>query len=213
MVAITGLPNSEVAQGLSAEPAIVEPSSWRSKLRLWQLAVGGVSLLAVGVGIAWWLRPAAPRGVTAVRITANPADLPVTGAVISPDGKYVAYSDPTGVYVRHIDSGETRPRALPKGFNGIPTSWFPDSMHLLLSNHEGPQQTAKIWEASILGGNPRMLLEDADQGVVSPDGSRIAFFRARGFEQELWLVDADGRNLHRMTGEQTESSLPITDVW
>ncbi len=118
-------------------------------------AVGGVSLLAVGVGIAWWLRPAAPRGVTAVRITANPADLPVTGAVVSPDGKYVAYSDPTGVYVRHIDSGETRPRALPKGFNGIPTSWFPDSMHLLLSNHEGPQQTAKIWEASILGGNPQ----------------------------------------------------------
>jgi len=35
----------------------------------------------------------------------------VTGAVISPDGKYVAYSDPTGVYIRNIDSGATRPPA------------------------------------------------------------------------------------------------------
>ena len=110
------------------------------------------------------------------------------------DGKYAgAYSDPTGVYVRHIDSGETRPLALSKGFNGIPTSSFPDSMHLLMSNHEGAQHAAKIWKASILGGAPQMVLEDADQGTVSPDGSRIAFFRARDFVQELWIADAEGR--------------------
>ena len=72
-----------------------EPS-WRGRIRLWQLAGAAVALLALGVGIAWWLRPIAPREVTAQRITANPADTPVTGAAISPDGKYVAYSDPDG---------------------------------------------------------------------------------------------------------------------
>ena len=117
------------------------------------------------------------------------------------------------MYIRLIDSGETRPLALPKGFNGIPTSWFPDSTHLLLSNHEGPQLTAKIWKASILGGNPQMLLEDADQGVVSPDGSRMMFRRAKGFVRELWLADADGRNPHRLVGQQPEHSRQLTDTW
>ena len=101
----------------TAESASDGPSTWRSRLRLWQLAAVGGALLAVGGGLAWWLRPVSPRQVEAVRITANPADTPVTGAVISPDGKYVAYSDPTGVYIRHIDSGETRPLSLPKGFD------------------------------------------------------------------------------------------------
>jgi hypothetical protein len=111
--AAAGLVADEVA---ATEPAADKPSTWRSRLRLWQLAAAGVALLLLGVGVARWLRPATPRVVTAERITANPPDAPVTGAVISPDGKYVAYSDPTGVYIRHIDSGETRPLNLPKGF-------------------------------------------------------------------------------------------------
>jgi hypothetical protein len=159
----------------------------------------------VGVGTAWWLRPVAPRRVEAVRTTANPVDAPVTGAVISPDGKYVAYSDPTGAYVRHIDSGETRPLALPKGFEGIPTSWFPDSTNLLVCKGEGLQHTAKIWKVSILGGDPQMLLEDAEQGTVSPDGSQILFFREDVDLRQAWLADAEGRAriAWRCTGRST----------
>jgi hypothetical protein len=41
------------------------------------------------------------------RLTANPHDAPLTSGVISPDGKYLAYSDPTGLYLRQVDSGET----------------------------------------------------------------------------------------------------------
>lgn len=205
---------SPVTDGIAAaEPAAYKPSAWRSSLRLWQLAATGVALLALGIGIAWLMRPAPQRVLKEQRITANPADTPVTGAVISPDGKYVAYSDQTGVYIRHIDSGETRPLTLPKRFDGIPTSWFPDSMHLLLANHDGPQHTAKIWKASILGGNPQMLLEDAEQAVVSPDGSRIAFFRGNVDTRELWLADADGQNPHRLVEHEPEHSGKTTDSW
>ena len=90
---------------------------------------------------------------------------------------------------------------------------FPTACTCCLANHEGPQHTAKIWKASILGGDPQMVLEDADQGTVSPDGSRIAFFRARGFAQELWIADAEGRNLHPMAGQQPETSATPTDSW
>jgi Tol biopolymer transport system component len=143
--------------------------------------------------------------------------------VISPDGKYVAYSDQTGVYVRHIDSGETRPLSLPKGFDGIPTSWYPDSTHLLLASREGPQHKSKIWKVSILGGNPQMLLEDAEQGTVSPDGSEIAFFHLGSgkalrsssswpfYDRELWLAEADGQNARRLLERRLDRSGKETD--
>jgi len=208
-------PHSVVEELTTAEPPIDEPPFWRERVRLWQLAVAAVALLALGVGLAWWLRPAAPRQPVAQRITANPPDVPVTGAVISPDGKYVAYSDPTGVYIRHIDSGETRPLGLPKGFDGIPTSWYPDSTHLLLANREGPQHKSKIWKVSILGGNPQMLLEDAEQGNVSPDGSEIVFVHLGSsfYERELWLAEADGQNARRLVRRRLDRSGKEIDLW
>lgn len=212
-VAAVSVATSPVADEVAAtEPAADKPSTWRSRLRLWQLAAAGVALLALGVGVARWLRPAAQREVTAQRITANPADVPVTGAVISPDGKYVAYSDPTGVYIRLIDSGETRPLPLPKGFNGIPTSWFSDSTHLLVNNGEGLQHTAKIWKVSILGGDPQMLLEDAEQGAVSPDGTKLIYSRGSESARELWLADSDGRNPFRLAAQVPEHSGKITTL-
>jgi len=208
-------PHFVVEELTTAEPALNEPPFWRKKVRLWHLAVAGVALLALGVGLAWWLWLAAPRQPVAQRITANPPDVPVTGAVISPDVKYVAYSDPTGVYVRHIDSGETRPLGLPKGFDGIPTSWYPDSTHLLLANREGPQHKSKTWKVSILAGNPQMLLEDAEQGNVSPDGSEIVFVHLGSsfYERELWLAEADGQNARRLVGPRLDRSGKQIDLW
>jgi len=208
-------PHSVVEELTTAEPRLNEPPFWRNKIRLWHLAVAGLALLALGVGLAWWLRPAAGRQPVAQRITANPPDVPVTGAVISPDGKYVAYSDDTGVYIRLIDGGETRPLVLPKGFDGVPTSWYPDSTHLLLTSAWRPQKKAKIWRVSILGGGPQMLLEDAQDGVVSPDGSQIAFlhFGSSEYDPELWLAEADGRNAHRLVERRLGRSGKETDLW
>jgi DNA-binding winged helix-turn-helix (wHTH) protein/Tol biopolymer transport system component len=208
-------PHSVVEELTSAEPPLNEPPFLRKKVRLWQVAVAGVALLALGVGLAWWLRPAASRQLVPQRITANPPDVPVTGAVISPDGKYVAYSDPTGVYIRHIDSGETRPLALPKGFEGVPSSWYPDSTHLLLTGGDGPQQKSKVWKVSILGGDPQMLLEDAEHGVVSPDGSQIVFLHvgSSDYDRELWLAEADGHNARRLVERRMGRSGKETDLW
>jgi DNA-binding winged helix-turn-helix (wHTH) protein len=64
-------PHSVIAELTTAEPPIDEPPFWRKRVRLWHLAVAGVVLLALGVGLAWWLRPAAIRQVTAQRVTAN----------------------------------------------------------------------------------------------------------------------------------------------
>jgi serine/threonine protein kinase len=50
------------------------------------------------------------------QLTANPVDDPVVRAAISPDGKYLAYTDLTGVHLLLIDTGEKRLLQVPAGF-------------------------------------------------------------------------------------------------
>jgi DNA-binding winged helix-turn-helix (wHTH) protein len=189
------------------EPA---PASQKRRGRYWvATAVAALAVVAILTQGRWRLqRTAAP--VMEKRITANPAEAPIRAAVVSPDGKYLAYADTTGIYLGQMDVGETRRLPLPTGFAASPSSWFPDSTHLLVTWRDRSDQRASIWKISILGGDPQMLLDEAEDGVVSPDGSQIAFFNRspaalyglRGnailhVVGELWLASADGQNPRR----------------
>ena len=90
--------------------------------RRWPIAVGIAAVLLVGVVIGFHAAKqifSAPRAQVR-RFTANPAEAPVLNGVISPDGKYLAFSDNTGLYLRQIDTGETHAVPLPQGFGPIP---------------------------------------------------------------------------------------------
>jgi DNA-binding winged helix-turn-helix (wHTH) protein len=109
------------ARSGSAPATILRKRKW-----YWVLAASCALALVIYSGVLAWRRAnTAPPLVTEQRITANPSEAPVTGAALSPDGKYLAYSDTTGVYVRHFDTGEVRALQLPKGFDAVPASWFP----------------------------------------------------------------------------------------
>lgn len=138
--------------------------------------------------------------VTERRLTANPDDTPVTSSVISPDGKYLAYTDRTGFYLRQVSSGETHPVSLPKGFEPLAESWFPDSVHLSVSWQEDTNKALSLWEISVMGGTPRKLADEGFSARVSPDGSTIAFLRGKIESGEIWLVQADGSHPQRLTG-------------
>ena len=149
-------------------------ADWKGVVACYLLVAFAV--LALTTGVLWRVRWSVKHPVVEKRITANPAEAPIVTAIISPDGKYVAYVDPTGVYLRQIDGGEIRPLPQPKDFKAFPNSWFPDSTHLLVTSFNGKEKPS-LWKVSILGGTPQMLAFDAGEGVVSPDGSQIAFFR------------------------------------
>ena len=140
------------------------------------------------------------------RLTANPEDTPVTSAVISPDGKYLAFTDRTGFYLRQVEGGETHAIPLPKGFEPLAESWFPDSVHLVVSWLGANGKPPSLWEISVMGGTPRKLADDASSARVSPDGSRIAFLRGRIESGEIWLIQADGSHPQRIAGS-AESQL------
>ncbi len=142
-----------------------------------------------------------PRLASQRRLTANPEDTPLTSGVISPDGKYLAYTDPSGFYLRQVDGGETHAVPLPKGFDALPESWFPDSVHLVVSWAEEPKKTPpSLWEISVLGGTPRKLVDRGSSARVAPDGSKIAFLAGVWDHEEIWLVQADGNSPRKIDG-------------
>jgi DNA-binding winged helix-turn-helix (wHTH) protein/Tol biopolymer transport system component len=152
------------------------------------------------------------------RVTSNPPEDPVRDAVVSPDGKYVAYADPTGLYLRQMSTGETRPWGLPKGFVAWPNRWFPDSAHLLVVRIEGQPQELDLWKPSLyklslLGGDPQKIMDDAAAGSVSPDGSRIAYLPGPKIASELWVMDSDGANARRVVSAGVRDKSGLTNSW
>jgi Tol biopolymer transport system component len=169
------------------------------------IAAAVLLIAAVVVGLSMRSRSVAHTEAVERRLTANPPEVPVTSSAISTDGRYLAYSDRTGVYVRQIDSGDTHMLSLPGTLlHPHVESWFPDGTHLVLSAWASSGEAQEIlWVASILGGTPRKLVEDGAFARISPDGLHIAFLRGVAGVNEIWLVDNDGSNVHRLVGGAT----------
>jgi len=182
------------------------------------IIVGAISLIGAGflirgvVGKHGVVANSVAYPLTEQRVTSNPPEAPLIGAVVSPDGKYVVYSDPTGLYLRQLSNGETRPWNLPKGFVAWPDSWFPDGTHLLvlrIDGQPGPDGRWKpsLYKLSVLGGDPQMIMDDAARGIVSPDGSRIAYLPRPSMSKELWVMDSDGADSRKVVSAGTLDQL------
>ena len=184
-------------------------TSGSQKRRAWKILFAGIAaalllLMVAGFILRRFTRagavpsPGLQHLAMERRLTSNPSDVPLRNAVISRDGKYLAYADPTGLYLREISSSETRPWSLPRGFVARPQSWFPDGTHLLVVRDAGQSQDFSLWKPilyklSILGSEPRLMMNDAWAGYVSPDGSQIAYMPVPNVN-EIWIMDADGAN-------------------
>ena len=182
--------------------------------RGWGIAIVAAVLVVFGLAGGLWrygrTSEAKPRQIVERQLTANPDDNPVSGASISRDGRYLAYTDSKqDAYVLAIDGGEVR--QVPGPFIS-PLSWFPDGTHVLLLR----DKPRSLWKASILDLSMQKVL-DGDTGdpaasfsgilTLSPDGTRIAFVSDSG--RNIWLMGANGEERHRIMalpeGEHVES--------
>jgi DNA-binding winged helix-turn-helix (wHTH) protein/Tol biopolymer transport system component len=181
----------------------------------WRLTIPGLLALAcivavVGIGAVSLRRAttttAKSREWMCTQITTNDSDNPVNTAAISPNGRWLAYGDRTGIFVREIQTGRTRLLKAPR-FRATRLAWFSDETQLLLTGfnsdeaqtgliHQGTsgQDVAQpeIWILSTTGGEARLLRKDAEDGVPSPDGRSVAFTVAGG--REIRLAGIDGTN-------------------
>ena len=220
----THLPREIDTNDRPGEEEQFKPQFDPGRKRLSGFSLAGLCILAVAIAAAGsMIREAAsthdvhgpfvPHLATEERITSNPPEAPVENAVVSRDGKYLAFHDNSGLYLRQIANGETRGWGLSKDFVAWPDDWFPDGTHLLVTRREGPSRTLSLWKLSLFGGNPEKLMDDAAGGSVSPDGSRIAYVRGPKFGSELWVMDSDGANARRVASARKPDQPNLGDGW
>ena len=208
-------------------PPLGPPPERKWKWKWW--VAGSASIIVAGVlaAVVLWhvkpgsqSRPMLPADIKQTQLTANSNENPVGSAAISPDGRYLAYADLTGIHIKVIETGDVQNIAQPGSLKDIPVDWdvgpwlSDSSQFLVVANFPSPRGryfAPSTWKASLLGGVPRLLREDATAWSISPDGDTIAFTTTPermhgatsnriGGDREIWLMDQDGehpRQLHR----------------
>jgi serine/threonine protein kinase len=199
-------------KALQQELAPDRRTRWRG------MTVAGVVVLSIATAAFWFVKRQSaseilPPDLKLRQLTTNAPENGVTSGAISPDGKYLAYTDPKGMHIRLIETGETRLVPHPEelaGKNvewGIIPQWFPDSTRFVADAHPSGQSPAfvsskgaSIWTVSVLGGPPHKLRDEATAYSVSPDGSAISFGTNKGRrgDREIWLMGPDGEDARKL---------------
>jgi DNA-binding winged helix-turn-helix (wHTH) protein len=120
---------------------------------------GAVVLALTVIAAATWAtlsdrqsaRRVPPREQALIRLTANPLDRSVTSARISPNGRYLAYAEPSGIQIRVIDTGETQRIPATDGMEVY--AWAGDSASVRASMCKSG--TCVGWDISLFGGSRR----------------------------------------------------------
>lgn len=193
--------------------------------RTWALGLGVA--LAAFVATIFFLARRPPKTISVApeiklrQLTTNSSENPVTGGSISPDGKYLAYSDMRGMHLKLIDSSETRTVSQPEGLKNQSVKWeigvwFPDSTRFLVNAHPSTEQWnewssagTSIWAVSVLGGPPTRLRDHAVVWSVSPDGSTVSFGTNKGNrgEREIWLMGPNGEQARKFYEVNEDSAI------
>jgi Tol biopolymer transport system component len=185
--AIPGLPGDAYALGLSADRTKIAFVTGQGQPAIDQIATIGID----GSGMQ-------------VLATEVAASMPAW----SPDGTKIVFEGsasggPSDIYVMNADGSNIRQLTTDPAFDQYP-QWSPDGSTIAYNNsgdrtESDPQfsPTTEIWTVPVDGGAPTRLT--SSQGVdahpsYSPDGTRIAYFRG----DEIWAMDADGSNAHRV---------------
>jgi eukaryotic-like serine/threonine-protein kinase len=148
--------------------------------------VAAAVLVAAGIAAAAWLltRKEAPateqRGMTMARLTNSGK---VSTAAISPDGKYLVYSEKEGLqealYVKQIATGTTTriAEAAPVYYFNLIVSPEGNYAYYTISARAEPN-VAHVEQIPLLGGSPRRIASDTEfEFALSPDGKRVVFRR------------------------------------
>ncbi len=221
--------NSIWPETASSQPAGAEPVSETSPAptsdsiviagvikRYQRAAIGSVVVVSALGALAWALMQRSPNSrdefskkpsveLTQKRLTFNSSKDPVLSSVISPDGKYFAYSDSGAIHVKLLSTHEERliprPAGMPASGYWYGASWFPDSTQLLADVFE-PGRHKSIWTVSLVGQSPKELREGAVGLGVSPDGAHISFSPLGDSDdpREIWVMGVQGDNPQKVLG-------------
>src|ERR1019366_10345066 len=166
-----------------------------------KLAAVAAALAALAFGlIPSVLRVPAPKELKPVRLTANTPELTIQAAAISPDGKSIAYSDPLGIHVRSVTTGETR--LLPGTSGHMLLQWMPDGNSVETQVQDAARGATLV--VSLRGGAPTPVSTSC-HSVVQPRRTPRAALSAD--HRQLSVQDANGGSTRELRSEEHTSEL------
>jgi serine/threonine protein kinase/Tol biopolymer transport system component len=107
----------------------------------------------------------------------------IVQAAISPDGKYLLQAlEEKGfqsLWLHHIPTGTNKEVVDPAATRYESLRFSPDGNYIyFLRREEAEEEYSVLYRASVLGGEPQVLIKDVDSPITfSPDGSHFAFLR------------------------------------
>ena len=157
-------------------------------------------------------------GSDPVRITKERASS--FNPVWSPDGTRIAFSSGMrtdrrirNIYVMDADGANQRQltHTSTVGWWNDHAAWSPDGTQIAYAagktNRRGRiQSTIFVMDAN--GGNRRAIVTQAYYPAWSPDGQKIVFCSNRDGNEEIYMIDADGKNLRRLTNNHYHDTQP-----
>jgi eukaryotic-like serine/threonine-protein kinase len=202
---------SEVAADLRQVALTIDRQAPAARSRRASVVFAGIGLVAFALAIVWGI----VRGGPVVRPPVSLERLTASGTAIdsalSPDGRYLAWVESVGglqgLRIRQL--GEDRsielvPRAQ-VGFWGI--AFALNGSRIYYSVKSAEQPSGRLLAINVLGGTPQPLLDGIDSAVTfSPDGARMAFYRANHPERgatSLVTAAIDGRDVRTVSTIRT----------
>jgi Tol biopolymer transport system component len=125
---------------------------------------------------------------------------------VSPDGEWVAYEStdferPYAIWKVKIDGTEKVTI-----HRGTMPDWSPAEDRIIFTMYSTTTGMAEIFAMNSDGSDLQQITSECDCGYYpeySPGGNKIAF----GSERSIWIVDADGDNLHTISDEAIPKGL------
>jgi eukaryotic-like serine/threonine-protein kinase len=143
----------------------------------------------------------------------------ITQAAISPDGKYLLQAleenGMASLWLRHIATGTNKEVVSPAATRYDGLTFSPDGNYIyFVRREEGEEEFSKLFSATVLGGEPHVLITDVDSTITfSPDGQHFAFLRELHTTSawDLLLAKSDGtieKKLFKDHPLQSDSYMP-----
>jgi Tol biopolymer transport system component len=164
----------------------------------WRRAAPALATLAVAIATASFLvgrMTSRPSGQGSIRVSTLSQGNRDSGPAVSPDGRLIAFNA-----VRQSGQGlwlmdmVTRSEVRLTGDADQLPRFTADGGSIVFTRTENGRQS--VWRIPVIGGRPRLLLEDASDGDPSPDGVRIAYIAgttdSAGVRARLMVAKSDG---------------------